>query len=138
MIPLAGDFTGQELDALHDVIIPLDAVKVWEKGKVLQLRPAYTADGIFHPVTITVEGVTYSPIEGQFPKVADFIPDGYGADVDVLGINPKLLDGVAQALGAKQGVKLDFISPLRPIRVMDRSPSAVEGCKAIIMPIRVS
>jgi DNA polymerase III sliding clamp (beta) subunit (PCNA family) len=138
MIPLPGEFTGEELTALHGVIIPADAVKVWEKGKMLQVRPAYTAEGISHPVTITVEGVSYPGVEGQFPKVGELIPDGYGVDtLGAIALNPKLLEGVAQGLGAKQGVQLDFIAPTRPIRVTDRSTNAVKGCKAIVMPIRM-
>lgn len=130
MVPVLHSAEAGELDVLNGLILPVEAVKNWEKGQFLTVDPGAN--------TATVAGIAYPLVFGEFPKCAELIPDGYGEDtLGAIGINPALVDNVAKGIGATKGVRLDFISPNRPVKVSALG-EPVKGCRGLVMPIRLT
>lgn len=93
--------------------------------------------------TVTVPRVDV----GQFPNAAQLYPEELSSFA--IGVNPRLLLDAAEAMGAADGIVLQFArtrdssiecdsDPLRPITVKPLTQSGgVAGADAIVMPIKV-
>ena len=85
------------------------------------------------------------PEPGKFPDTAQLFPSELSTFE--VGLNPKLLLGLAEAMGSADRVKLTFArksgssvacdsDPLRPILV-EPLTGGVDGANGILMPVRV-
>jgi DNA polymerase III sliding clamp (beta) subunit (PCNA family) len=73
---------------------------------------------------------------GEFPNWRQVIPDHGKNPVTLkLGLNPKLLFELAEAIDSPKGVILEFTDDMSPVRVTGSSAEAV-GNFGVIMPMR--
>lgn len=113
--------------------VPIGALRLMESGKtaVQVSSSAWTV--------LTSEG-TLTFDCGELGNYPDFASLGVwdtsekGA-VDAIGMSTNLMHKIGQALGAKHGCRMEFIGPLRPIRVY---PLRFDHGVALQMPIRVN
>lgn len=124
---------------LTEGFVPSDALKHVEADR--KDRSFSTPNG-----RVEVEGgrISYArPDFGSFPDFETLWPNGEPKEPLVLGLNAKLLYGLAQALGTDR-VKLTLDlslskdgSYLRPYRVQPLA-GGVDGAEGLLMPIRVN
>ncbi len=117
--------------------VPVGALKMLEAGRHgEQMSPTawriVTPDGL-----LTFDcGDLHGRAPGQFPDFANLgvwdKPDA--GCVEAVGMNTDFMHRIGQALGARGGCRMDFVSQLRPIWI---TPLGHDGRVALQMPIRL-
>lgn len=112
--------------------VPIGALRLMETGKTAeQLSP--TAWKVTTPEGFLTFDVGRG---GNFPDFAGLgvwdKPDS--GTLDAVGMNTTMMHRIGQALGARNGCRMEFVGPLRPIWV---TPLSFDVGVALQMPIRL-
>lgn len=114
--------------------VPIGALRLMENGKT-GTQVSTTAWKVRMPDgTLTFDcGQTH-----QFPDFAGLgVWDTFESGaVDAIGMNGEMMARISAALGARNGLRMDFIGPLRPIHVTPLG--LLDHGRALQMPIRLN
>lgn len=122
-----------ETDA-EDGFIPIGALRLMETGK-----PGTRVSDTSWSVKTNEGTVTFDcgPM-GKFPNLKNlglWDKPEERADVAAVGMDPALMSKISAALGARNGLRMDFIGELRPVYV---TPLRFDRGLAMQMPIRLN
>lgn len=120
-------------------LIPVEAIKAQRKASKSEAA-SLTVNGDDARLSTPEGEQSWRKGEGTFPDIASLEPENL-SDFQI-GLNPKYLLELAQALGSPEAIKLQFIQEADSVpsnkRGMRVTPLAGdEGAFGILMPIRV-
>ena len=122
-----------ETDAIEG-FVPIGVLKLMETGKEgVQVSPTTWK------VTVPDGTLTFDCADPRVAKFPDFENLGVwdrqeSNAVDAIGMNGDMMARISAELGARNGLRVDFLGPLRPLRV---TPLGFDVGVALQMPIRL-